>query len=371
MEEIKILQLITTLVSGGVQKVVLEYADKVRNYGIRFDYAVQGRGNNVIEQKVVGAGSEIFVFPEIKKHPILFTKKFYAFLKKHPEYKVVHVHQNFVNVIPLTVARFAGVKTRISHSHNSYNASSRFTMVLRSVISRFIYWNATDLWACSENAYQWLYKGKDKNKYILHNAVDCEKYTFNLEKRNTLRDVLGIDKQEFVCITVGTICNRKNQAFLIRLMAKKAANNRVKMLIVGEGEMQWELETQAKKLGLTNDILFLGDRADVPDLLSASDCFILASKSEGLPLSAVEAQINGLPCLLSSMITEEVSFSGKVHFLPINNTDLELWLNKIELLQQSHDSRNGLLRQVVCDSRFDIEREAKLLSLKYKELFER
>lgn len=88
--------------------------------------------------------------------------------------------------------------------------------------------------------------------------------------------------------------------------------------MAGSGPDEGATRAEVRRLGLDNDVMFLGQRSDVYDLYQALDLYMLPSLYEGFPVAAVEAMATGLPCLLSDTITDELQFGSKVHYLPLN-----------------------------------------------------
>ena len=375
-EKIYVLHILTTLVSGGVQKVVLNYGMYLRKYGVIFDYVVQGKGNEEIERQCIEDGSRIYYLPSMTKHAIQFSRELRKLLKEHPEYRIIQSHQNFLNAIPLLVANIARVPIRISHSHTNRPIAKVSTKILRTVSRALLLLVSTDLWACSEAAYSWLYgrdrRKDDKHSYILFNSFDCHRFFFNYEKRQEMRAILGIDDTVFTCICVATLSEGKNQRFLLDVFAQleRLHLGRNLLLLVGDGSIRAQLEKYADDLGIHECVRFMGDRSDVPDLLDASDCFLLPSHFEGLSVSMVEAQINGLPCIVSDTVSPEVAISEQIWFEPISQGPQK----KKKKLQEIR-TPNGKYERKSLDSRsvakFDIEITAKEVASKYWEMYNR
>ena len=100
------------------------------------------------------------------------------------------------------------------------------------------------------------------------------------------------------------------------------------LLLAGDGELRVSVERWAAEHGITNSVRFLGQRNDANCLYQAFDVFVLPSLYEGLPLSAVEAQYSGLPCLLSDRITNEAEVSEGVSFLSVDGNE-DRWVGAI------------------------------------------
>ena len=146
--------------------------------------------------------------------------------------------------------------------------------------------------------------------------------------------------------------------FLPEILAEVKANSNenVVMIVIGEGNQRKLLTDKIEQLNLQNDILMLGDRADVCRYYHAFDVFVLPSLYEGLPIVMVEAQVSGLPCVVSDVITSEANISGNVTFLPIN--DASLWGEVICEKLKNKNTNRELMSEKLKDSDFDIDHEA-------------
>lgn len=376
--QVRVLHLLSRLVSGGVQRTVLNYAENTKEYGVVFDYVVQGQGTVEIEQKCINEGSRIFRVPDMIQQPLGFSRDLFLLLRKYPEYHVFHVHQNYLNTLPLWIAKIAGVKVRISHSHACRNNGGFVKNLFRDLDRILLNLAATDNWACSSAAYAWLnrknFPPNDSKSFILHNAVEYEKFTFDLDKRKQIRKSLCIEKN-FVCICVGTLSKGKNQSFLLDVIESlsREPHGNYKLILVGEGSVRDDLIKKALDLDVFSRILFLGDRQDVSDLLNAADCALLPSYNEGLPLTLVEAQTNGLPCISSTYVPREVAIRNAIWFEEIEGKDaLSTWVSRIKRIREDIFSerfvRGVNTRNDIRTAGFNMRHEAPLLVKKYKKI---
>ena len=147
---------------------------------------------------------------------------------------------------------------------------------------------------------------KGRHFQFVHNAFHVPDYAYNPYVREQVREELGLHGK-LVIGHIGKYCYAKNNFFLLDIMEEllKTKKNAV-LLAVGEGE-DWEsVKEQAQQRGLSDSIMFLGIREDVPRLLQAMDFFVLPSRFEGQPIVAIEAQAAGLYTIVSDTITPEV-----------------------------------------------------------------
>lgn len=155
---------------------------------------------------------------------------------------------------------------------------------------------------------------------------DCE-FLLQRERRNDIISKLGLS-EAFVIGHAGHLAKVKNQQFLIELMPKiLIAKPNVFLLLLGEGDDRPLLEQRISELGLNGHIRLTGNVRNVGDYLSAMDVFAFPSLYEGMPLTLIEAQSNGLPCVISDRVPHDVFITDLVNVLPLDNADE--WLNTI------------------------------------------
>ena len=198
---------------------------------------------------------------------------------------------------------------------------------------------ATHLIACSDKAAYWMYGGncfKGKKVLLLNNGVNIKDFVFSEKCRTSIREELNISEDTVLLGQIGSFLPVKNHKFTISLMNEiKNMSIKCKMILIGDGQLKTEIEQDVKKMRLENNVIFLGKRSDVNQLLSALDIFIMPSLYEGLPVSLVEAQVNGVPCLISDTITRDVKFNDNVKYLPINEGTTK-WIKEINSINYKH-----------------------------------
>ena len=236
------------------------------------------------------------------------------------DYDVVHIHTVLTTAYYFAklVKKYTKAKI-VVHSHTASNYEGAF---LKNTLCRGLLNKYTDYkLACSKNAAAFLFGNKKcADAEIIYNPVNIDKFRFNEMARTQIRESLGIDKECLVLLNVGRLTPAKNHPFLLEifsLLRKDVAN--VKLLLCGDGEKRAEIEAQIKEKQLSDDVILLGNRSDVGDVMSASDCFVFPSLYEGLPTVLVEAQINGLKIVYSEKITDEVIVDEKAQKLNIED----------------------------------------------------
>ena len=156
------------------------------------------------------------------------------------------------------------------------------------------------------------------NFSVACNAVDQQRFHPDAAARAATRRAYGIADTDRLAGFVGRLNHQKNPLFLMEVFAAMAAQDpRWLLLLVGTGEMEPDLRAAAARHSLTDRVIFAGVQSDVPAFMNAFDLFLLPSNFEGSPVTLVEAQGCGVPCLASTNVPDDGSVTELVHFLPL------------------------------------------------------
>lgn len=326
---IRVAHVIGKLNAAGVEAVVNNYYRNINHSKYQFDYYIDADSNCEPSQELIDMGARYFVIPPYQKlfqHIKVLTR-----LLKENQYQIVHSGMNTLAPISMYCAWKAGVPVRINHNHSTAGKGETKKNILKFCLRPFAKCFATNYCACSEYAGEWLF-GKRMMKQgeviVFRNAIDLDKYKYNENIRNEVRDELGIS-DKFVVGHVGRFCYQKNHEFLIDVFNEvyKEDNNSV-LLLVGIGELQDEIKEKVKQLGISDSVVFLNARKDVYRLYQAMDVFVLPSRYEGLPVVGVEAQAAGLPCIISDQMTRETVIIQETKVLSLHDST-EVWSKEI------------------------------------------
>lgn len=317
-QPIRIAQVVGKMLGGGVEAVVMNYYRHIDRSKVQFDFLVDSDSTLVPSEQIESLGGRVFEIPPYQ-HPITY-QSYLQDLFEREGWKIVHSHINALSVFPLYAAKQAGVPIRIAHSH-SMSGKGEFVKnsikyLLKTQSNRY----ATHRFCCSEEAGLWLFG--PKNHYdVIRNAIQIEDYLFSREKREIIRRQLGISDNAFVIGHIGRFAKQKNQQFLLKAFYQASSIRKDLILIlVGEGSTRQSCEAWCAEHGLRNNVMFLGQREDVDSLYSAFDLFAFPSLYEGLGIVAIEAQVAGLPCLVSPAVPREAKLSTSLKYLDIDST---------------------------------------------------
>lgn len=335
----RVLQVAAGLKIGGAEKVARDLGYYADSKEYKTDYIVFGDEVGEYEQELVARGCNIYHWPS----PSASYRKYYhslISLIRENHYDVVHAHTMFNIGWAMLAAKKCGVPIRVAHAHSALeNGNSIKKRAYEEAMRGTILQYATDLVACGEAAGIRLFgeKAYRKNGKLILNGIDTQRFAFNPKVRAKMRAELRLDNA-FVIGHVGHLIAVKNQSFLIHLMPdilKKKPN--AKLLLLGEGEDRPMLEQQIRDLNLTDSVIMTGNVRNVPDYLSAMDVFAFPSLFEGMPLSIIEVQVNGLPCVLSTGVPKDVYLTELVHAIPLDKPDA--WVTAICSTQRNEPEK--------------------------------
>ena len=359
---IRVAQIIGIANNGGVESIIMNYYRNIDRNKVQFDFFVESESKIINKKEIEEMGGKVIIIPPYTKL-FKYTKELKRIFKEN-NYDVVHSNMNTLSVFPLRAAKKAGVKIRIAHSHSTSNKKEWKKHLLKSVLKKFSKTYSTHYFSCGEDAgrYQFGDKTFDDGKVtVIKNAVDIDKFKFNIEKRNTIRGELNITK-EFVIGHVGRFMNVKNQLFLIDVFSEILKTRKdVRLLLVGEGPMEEKIRQRVGELGINENVIFYGTTSDVASVYSAMDVFAFPSLYEGFGLVALEAQANGLPTVVSEHVPMEACATSYVFRLKLES---EKWLEKLNQILTT-GSRNNIDKSI---DDYKISRVANDLLKKYEEI---
>ena len=317
---------------GGVSVFLLQWIIAIKSLNTNTEVYVYFRGKNTdayMENQYTKAGAKIF-YGDI---PVTVGFKNTSMRKRvkqdvqeiirERKIDVVHVNSSVLGftAIVLNEAKREGVKTRVTHVHGRCD-EQLIDKITHHFLRRQILQRSTVIAACSRNAVRYLF-GNDRfdnsDWRFVPNTIVTERFRFDFSTRSRIRKELEICEEEVLLGAVGRLSSEKNQGFLIDIMTKlKEIDSSFKLLILGDGPDRAKIEAYIESCGVKQSVILPGAVDDVSEWLSAMDYYLMPSFTEGLPISALEAQANGLFCLLSDRVSDEVDLTENVIHLSID-----------------------------------------------------
>ena len=264
--------------------------------------------------------------------------------------------------VELTIAKLAGVRNRIAHSHNSTCPNMSVHRLLNPYF-RTVYTKAL---ACGQLAGNWLFGGG--NFEVLPNGFHTEYFAFSKEKRDLIRTELGVESQLLIG-HIGRINEQKNQEYLLEIFKEVAMmRNDAVLLIVGTGPDEEKIKASVKEHPYKNRIILYGETDNPTAFYSAMDVFAFPSRYEGLPVVLLEAQISGLPCVVSDKITREVDL-GNLIWESINDAPKQ-WAKAVLSVEYQSEKERIAYRESHLEmiQSYDIAQSVKQLDKIYVDL---
>lgn len=309
-------------------------------------------------------GITVIELPERKKSPIKFYNALSKELSKN-KFDIFHIHGNSTTItMELMIAFINGIRVRVAHCHSSTCDHIKIHRALHPIFDRLY----TVGFACSTLSGQWMYG--DKKFTVIPNGFETEKYRYNEIDRRQVRKQLGLENAFVIC-HVGRFNSAKNHPYLIDVFDNVASEKKnAILLLVGDGPDFESIKELAKKSKHFDRIIFYGESKKVNAILSASDIFVCPSKSEGFGIVALEAQISGLPCIVSNRLPKDVALGESIFFLPIDEIDVETWKNKILSVNIGTERRFDFYKKYIERiMQYNININVKKLEKQYEELY--
>lgn len=353
----RILQIVTKMNRGGAETMIMNHYRSLPKDIAQFDFLTHRDEAGDYDDEIRNLGGRIFSAPAIRPWTyISYFRWLDDFFREHAsEYIAVHGHIQENSGFAMYFAKKYGIKNRISSSHIA-DLGIDYKYIFRKFGAIWTNKYATLKLACGNDAGKFLY-GKSQFQ-ILKNAIDTDSFLFNPNIRAQKRSELSIPDDYIVIGNVARFSPQKNHNFMIHVFKKFHESNPNSVLVlVGEGNLMSDIKDLANKLDISGSILFLGLRSDIPQLLQAFDVFFMPSLFEGLPVSVIEAQASGLPCVLSDTIDKECDITGRVNFVSLESPISE-WVRILEA-EVPHKRKN--CRKEIIEAGYDVNTNLKQL----------
>lgn len=343
---VNILHYVSKMDRAGQETFLMNVFRNIDREKVNFGFLCTLTDAGDYDKEIKELNGEIYYAPIHTKGHLKIIKNFWS-LKKvlktlTPKYQIFEIHtQHAMDAfISSLAAKSAGFETVIVHSHNS---STLYHRNLHYVFRPLLSCLSITRFACSNSAGKWMYW---KRKYkIIKNGIDLQKFVFSSEKRKKVRTELNWHGK-IIIGHVGRFNSQKNQTFAVKIFNefhKKHSNS--ELVFIGTGENIEGVKNEAKRLGLQNNVKFLGVRTDVNRLYQGMDVFLFPSLFEGLPVVLVETQTSSLPSLVSNKITTEVKITDKLYFKDLNSTSIQ-WAMSLEDVLEESKKRSDMTKEI-------------------------
>ena len=279
---------------------------------IKLGYVSINNPDNSFTDKLTVWGIDNYVVERKISHLLGYVRRLSRIAK---DYDVMHAHGNSATIVlEMIAAKIAGVPIRIAHSHNTTCRLKCIDKMIRPLFYKL----CNGRIACGKEAGEWLFG--NQNFMILNNGIDSDKFKFDLGKRDEIRGKLNVGNS-IMLGHIGNFVSQKNHSFLIDVFYEfHKINPNSKLLLLGDGPLREIIKNRVNFLDIANSVIFIGSVSNPEYYMNAMDMIIMPSLFEGLPLSMIEEQCNGLPILASDKISADSNLTGLVKFKSLKDS---------------------------------------------------
>ena len=361
------------LKKGGTENVMINIVKNIDRDRFHIDFLIFDKTPDQSDDKkyLESLGCRFYQITARGVDRNLHNRELDEFFRDH-EYDIVHTHMDAIGEEALKAAKKHGIKALIAHSHNTDQLDNPkglkdhlhkcYLIYEKHLLRRY----AEYFVACSPEAGKWLFGDKicNSNKYLLlKNAIDSSAYSYDEETRNAVRKELGLEGRK-VIIHVGQFRTQKNHGKVIEVFNElHKRDDSFALVLVGTGEEQDNIKSKVEELGLKEDVLFLGNRNDIPELLMSADVFLFPSLYEGLGIALLEAQAADLICVVSDTIPELAVLTEKVKAVNLTES-ASVWGDIVEEMMGKYTVRRDR-SELFTEKGYDINAQIKVLESFY------
>jgi glycosyltransferase involved in cell wall biosynthesis len=366
-EPIRILHITYKMHCAGIEAFIMNLYRNIDRSKVQFDFLVHYTERQFYDDEIEQLGGKIYRLSVREDNNFIkYFKDLKRFFANHPEYKIVHAHMESFGMFYLYYAKKTGISLRIAHSHND-KVDPSLRGFFKNIMNKPFKYLATDYMACSDASGKYLFG--NRKYWVVKNAIDANKFTYNEKVRNEVRKELGVGSK-FVVGHIGRFNEQKNHTTLIDIFNEvHKINKNAILLLIGTGELELNIKEKVRRLNLTNYVQFLGVRKDADRLYQAMDIFVFPSLYEGLGIVGIEAQAAGLETICSDGIPNEAHITKFFSCLSLNDSPGE-WAEKIASYASKYTRRDTY--EEIAKAGFDVPALAKELErfylIKYKDI---
>lgn len=366
MGKIKVLHAVMANGKGGITQAVLENWRLIDKERITFEFLTLEEKLDCETEIVQQGGKVHYVTCRAEQDSEKFIEEIDKIFEQG--FDIVHLHTSvWKGTLLEDRARAKGIKRIIIQAHNTGLSRMEDVSAMEAMRERHCEIRdtlspatATDFWACSWPAAEWIFGKKipAERIRIVRDAIDTERFAYREELRMEYRRRYGLDNK-FVIGHIGRFAYQKNQEFLVELLpeVRKRRPDAV-LLFEGVGKTKHKISERIKELGLEQSVLFFEQYERIEELYQIMDVFAFPSRFEGFGRVLLEAQCTGLKCIASELIPEDVKVTGLLTFEKLEKERWVDWLAGMEAYKRC--TMADAVRQAGYDLRTNVRELEKL-----------
>jgi len=342
-----ILRVVIGLNQGGVQQGVLNLCRGLDPEKFQvISCAIENGG--AISMEIEKAGTEVVVLG-YKRQPIKTITALIRLMRER-NIDIVHASSYHPSLYARIAGIIAGVPVRISYEHVVFDNKRPFRVLLNRLLAPFTHAFTAVGKAVAMQVRQWYGYQPDK-VHVVHNGVDVERFRPPVDRAEA-KKLLGLDSERLVISMIARLDEEKGHRFFFEAVKALSKSFDIQWLVVGTGRGEERIKSQAKEIGVVDQIQFLGLRRDVPEILAATDLYVFPTLQEGFPNALLEAMSAGCAVVASDFPGNlEVAQHERNALITPMRDAAALTAAIARLLADRH-----LADRLACQARLDIER---------------
>lgn len=365
-DKLRVLHVIGGMNRAGAESMMMSIFRTIDRSRFQFDFLVYNTNEQDYEAEIARLGGRV-IHTSPGRSPMGMVRTVREVMRREGPYDAVHCATLFNSAWALVAARWSfPAVLRVTHSHNTRNvvAPSMTKRVYERVAAAIIRRLTQVPLACGREAGRFLFGKRifDKRGTVLLNSVDLNRFA-NVapERREALANEFNL-AGKMVITSVARFNTVKNHALMVEMARElKARNADFAMLLVGQGELEADIRARIARYGLDDCVTLTGVRGDIPEILSVTDLFIMPSFFEGNPVSIIEAQAAGCPCLISDTITPGIDIGlGLIGRLSPTGDTPARWA-EAALASGHREIPIAERHEALCRAGYDLEATTRLL----------
>lgn len=332
----RVVQYIYGMNEGGAETLVKNYALKLKSKGVEPIILVHKLNPSSANEKILRENG-ISIIPMFKnkfyRNNLFYNHLTVRLLSKHKLKKIIndlqpdvlHIHLQllkYVQPISNSIKKVRLFYTCHSLPEKKFDGPNHeeYDSALHLIKN-----NNLQLIAIEENMAQQLNSLFNvQNTAHLYNGIDFKRFYEVSESQAMIREDIGIPKNAFVVGCVGRFSPEKNHNFIIEVFNEiRKKNDGAFLLLIGDGAERYNIQKKINDYGLDDSVLILSNRSDIPRLLKSMNVFISPAIFEGLGIAIIEAQVAGIPCIVSERIPQEAFISNYITRLNLEQSATE------------------------------------------------
>ena len=364
---IEILQFGLSANRGGIETYLRKIWNNIDHTQFHFSFIdMTGEGQRPCFYEELKASGCDFYKITPRNVSILQNRRDIQRLFREKHFDIFHFNVNTLSyLLPVEEALKNGCKVLVHSRSSGAINSSRLTKALHERNKRKLRKLDVTRIAVSQMAGDWLFGGKAFVVY--HNGVETERFAFKEENRKAVRTSLGCEGKKVIA-NVGAFMPAKNHRFMVEAFEALTAREPDAVLwFVGDGSLRPEMEALVKAKGLQDKILFLGSRRDLPELYAGMDLFWFPSLYEGYGNVLLEAQCEGVPCLLSDCIPQDARIADNTFAFSLEKS-LDEWAQMLQIALQAQKKDRTICWQEMEDKGVSVKAEIQRLEALYRSM---